>query len=165
MDQNVHIKKLNNNIQMPTYAHNNDAGMDVFAAEEVSISPGETVLVSTGFAIAVPDGYEMQIRPRSGLSIHTMLRIPNSPGTIDSGYRNEVKIIIHNASFLFDEAVSKVKYTLDTRDNPHGTYLIRQGDRIAQMILAKVNRTQWIETDSLDGIGYDRQGGFGSTGR
>jgi dUTP pyrophosphatase len=149
---------------LPSYAHEYDAGMDICASEDVLILPGETKLVPTGLAAAIPEGYEGQIRPRSGISLRTMIRIPNSPGTIDSGYRDQISIIMHNASFLAVTQTDKEPITLDERNNRHGIYLIRRGDKIAQVIFARVARATISEVNSLDGIGIDRKGGFGSTG-
>ena len=88
------IEKYREDAVIPTYAHEGDAGMDLYAAEDVIIAPGTSVLVPTGLKMAIPVGYEVQIRPRSGVSLKTALRIPNSPGTIDSGYRDEVNVIM-----------------------------------------------------------------------
>jgi len=161
----VFITLLSPHGVIPRYAHDNDAGMDLFASEDVLIEPGQTKLVHTGIAIALPDGYEAQIRPRSGLSLHSMLRIPNSPGTIDAGYRDEICIIIHNASFHREnDSVTPVPITLQEKGNHHGTYQICRGDRIAQMVIAQTTKAQMTVVESLRGIGEDRSGGFGSTG-
>jgi dUTP pyrophosphatase len=157
----VPMVRLHKDAILPSYAHVNDAGMDVYSAEEIEIAPGQTVLVHTGIAMAIPDGYEAQIRPRSGISYKTMLRIPNSPGTIDAGYRDELCIILHNASATTGEAEI---LTLSEKKNRHGTYRIGKGDKIAQMIFARVERAEICEVTSLQGIGTDRNGGFGSTG-
>lgn len=164
MHQNVYINLISSNAIMPSYAHSNDAGMDIFASEDIYVMPGQSVLVPTGLKMAIPDGFEIQIRPRSGLSLNTLLRIPNSPGTIDSGYRDEIKIIIYNASAVSDSDNEVNTYTTESKGNPQGIYLIRRGDRIAQMVFASVTKAQLICVDSLDGIGNNRNGGFGSTG-
>jgi dUTP pyrophosphatase len=164
MREKVFIALINSNAIMPSYAHSNDAGMDICASEDTYVKPGQSVLVPTGLKMAIPDGYEMQIRPRSGLSLNTMIRIPNSPGTIDSGYRDEIKVIVYNASSISDSINNDNIYTTQSKGNPQGIYLIRRGDRIAQMVFASVIRTQLIAVDSLDGIGNNRNGGFGSTG-
>ena len=164
MQDKVYITMISSNAIMPSYAHSNDAGMDVFASEDTYVLPGQSVLVPTGLKMAIPDGYEMQIRPRSGLSLNTMLRIPNSPGTIDAGYRDELKVIVYNSSSPF-EAINKDNIcTTESKGNQQGIYLIRRGDRIAQMVFASVIHAQMIAVDSLDGIGNNRNGGFGSTG-
>jgi len=149
---------------LPSYAHEHDAGMDIYAAEDVILLPGETKLVPTGLAAAIPQGYEAQIRPRSGISLKTMLRIPNSPGTIDAGYRDQICIIMHNASFLSTENSDQKQLTLDEKGNRHGIYLIRRGDKIAQMVFARISHVNPTAVSTLKGIGADRQGGFGSTG-
>ena len=164
MSINIYIKLISDNATMPAYSHPNDAGMDVFASEDVMIYPGQTVAVPTGIALAIPDGYEIQIRPRSGLSLNTMLRIPNSPGTIDAGFRDEVKIIIHNASSDSSEYPVDMIYGTSSKGNPKGPYRINKGDRVAQMILAKTEHATFVTVDSVDEIGDNRMGGFGSTG-
>ncbi|MDD3958599.1 MAG: aminotransferase [Clostridiaceae bacterium] len=164
MSQKIFIKLLSDEARMPAYAHDNDAGMDVYASEDVVIKPGLTVAVPTGISVAIPEGYELQIRPRSGLSLHTMLRIPNSPGTIDSGFRDEIRVIVHNAS-PEQEYHEDILYDTSSKGNPKGPYLIRKGDRIAQMVCAKTERVNFCPVDSLDGIGVNREGGFGSTGQ
>lgn len=160
----VPLVRLSEFAVLPSYAHEYDAGMDIYASDDVLLKPGETKLVPTGLAAAIPQGYEAQIRPRSGISLKTMLRIPNSPGTIDAGYRDQICIIMHNASFLPKEQDNTSVLTLDEKTNRHGTYLIRRGDKIAQMIFAKISHANLTEVSSLDGIGVNRQGGFGSTG-
>jgi dUTP pyrophosphatase len=149
---------------LPSYAHEHDAGMDIYATEDVLLLPGETKLVPTGLAAAIPQGYEAQIRPRSGISLKTMLRIPNSPGTIDAGYRDQICIIMHNASFLHSDLSDQEYLTLEEKGNRHGTYLIRRGDKIAQMVFAQISHVNPSAVLTLDGIGVDRKGGFGSTG-
>ncbi|HHV95341.1 MAG TPA: dUTP diphosphatase [Clostridiaceae bacterium] len=153
---------------LPEYARPGDAGMDVFAAEDVIIEPGQTVIVPTGLKLAIPEGYEIQVRPRSGISLNTPLRIVNSPGTIDSGYRDELGIIINNSSFIPNSSSiptsPSLVYTLDSKGNKMGTYKIRKGDRIAQIVLQEVPRIKFNLVKSVKDIGKDRGGGFGSTG-
>ena len=131
--------------KLPTYANPTDAGMDVYAAEEITIDSNETKIIPTGLKVAIPEGYEIQIRPRSGLSLKTGLRIANSPGTIDSGYRDEIGIIVCNTGNV--------------------GYIVEKDIRIAQMVLQRVPRIEWIEVDDVSMIGEDRGGGFGSTGK
>ena len=158
-------------IKLPQYANIGDSGMDVRAAEDVYIDPLQTVIIPTGLKVAIPQGYEIQVRPRSGVSIKTPLRISNSIGTVDSGYRDEIGVIITNTSPLasnpFDIAfglgIEKL-FTIDEKDNRHGTYFIRKGDRIAQLVLNEVPMIEWKVIDSVKDIGIDREGGFGSTG-
>jgi dUTP pyrophosphatase len=133
-------------IPLPRYATEHAAGMDLSAAVEgdVVLHPGETELIPTGFAIALPPGYEAQVRPRSGLAIKHGIGILNSPGTIDADYRGEVKIILTNFG----------------KEN----FVIRRGDRIAQLVIARHERAVWDEKESLEGTERG-EGGFGHTGR
>ena len=160
----VPFVRLSPHAVLVSYAHEHDAGMDIFASEDVLLLPGQTKLVPSGLAAAIPVGYEAQIRPRSGLSLKTMLRIPNSPGTIDAGYRDEICIIMHNASFLPSERNDLAPLTLNEKNNRHGAYLIKRGDKIAQMVFTGISRALLTAVPTLEGIGDDRQGGFGSTG-
>lgn len=148
---------------MPSYARPGDAGMDICAAEESMIKPGETVIVPTGLKLAIPEDYEIQVRPRSGISYKTPLRLSNSPGTIDSGYRDELGIIMTNTSESCIADASEV-YTIESKGNKAGTYHIRRGDRIAQIVLQVVPRMHLTVVDSVADIGTNRGGGFGSTG-
>lgn len=147
----------------PKYARLGDAGMDVFASEELHLQPGETGLVRTGLKFAVPEGYEIQVRPRSGISLHTPLRISNSPGTIDSGFRGEFCVIMTNTSALSSEH-SLTAFAPEQKGNIQGPYLISKGDRIAQIVLAEAPAMEFEEVENVDAIGNDRKGGFGSTG-
>lgn len=142
----IRVGKHSEGIPLPTYMSEHASGMDVFAAceKEIVLDPGERTLVPTGFAIAVPEGYEAQIRPRSGLVLKQGLTCLNSPGTIDADYRGEVGIILAN--------LGKEKVT------------IHRGDRIAQMVIQKVERAQWVEEADLSNTSRN-SGGFGSTGR
>ena len=132
-------------IPLPNYATSGSAGMDICAAvdQDITIHPGETVLIPSGFIIELPQGHEAQIRPRSGLAIKHSIGILNSPGTIDSDYRGEVKIILTNFG--------------------KETYIIHRGDRIAQMIVTTYERVEWKESSSLAGS-VRGEGGFGHTG-
>src|SRR5580700_4236467 len=128
---------------VPRYAHgpDEDAGMDLHSVESVTLGPGETKLVATGLAIELPAGYEAQIRPRSGLALKHAITLPNSPATIDPGYRGEIRIILLNLG--------------------REPYQIRAGDRIAQMIVARYEAIEWEETSLADSKrGKD---GFGSS--
>ncbi len=130
-------------LELPSYQTPGAAGMDVRAAEERTIGPGETALIATGFSIAVPPGFEAQLRPRSGLAIKHGLTLLNSPGTIDSDFRGEVKIILTNLGF--------------------SPFYVNRGDRIAQMIIAKVERAALEEVEELDDT-QRGDGGFGHSG-
>ncbi len=140
------FKRLgDHDLPLPSYGTAGAAGLDVSAIEEATLNPGERVIMATGFAVEVPKGYELQCRSRSGLAANLGVFVLNSPGTIDSDYRGEVKIILHNTS-------------------RHNTHQISKGNRIAQLILAPVIRAQPIEVESLSDT--DRgENGFGSTGR
>lgn len=132
------------NLPLPRYATEGAAGMDVVAAEDLTLAPGTRHAVATGFAMAIPAGYEVQVRPRSGLALKHGITCLNTPGTIDSDYRGEIKVILAN---------------LGSEDFP-----IARGDRIAQLVPAPVQHTDLDEVASLDDT-MRGAGGFGSTGR
>ncbi len=157
------IEKCRDNAVTPKYANDGDAGMDLYSCEDVLVKPGCSVLVPTGLKMAIPYGYEVQIRPRSGISLKTLLRVPNTPGTIDCGYRDEVNVIIYNASQR-EDASEEAPFTLNDKGCKHGTYLIKKGDRIAQMVINKVEYADIEFVDNVRDIGEDRGGGFGSSG-
>lgn len=159
----IYIEKCREDAKLPAYAHDGDAGMDLYAAEDVIVEPGRSALVPVGFKMAIPYGYEVQIRPRSGVSLKTPLRVPNAPGTIDCGYRDEINVIIYNASTKHEEGIEE-PLTIDQKGCIHGTYKIRKGDRIAQMVVAKVEYCSLVPSDDVKAIGEDRGGGFGSSG-
>ena len=152
----------------PTYARIGDAGMDIYANEEYTIDPGKTVVIPTGIKVAIPEGYALLIQPRSGLSAKTKLRIANTPGLIDSGYRDEIGVIIENIEPPFKD----IEYEFDENGEIHiksilhgSAYTISQGDRIAQMRLVKVPQAHLIQVLSVENIGVNREGGFGHTGK
>jgi dUTP pyrophosphatase len=138
----VKVKRLHPDAKLPQYAHDGDAGADLFANESVTIEPGETVVISTGLAVEIPPGFEWQIRPRSGLTVRTKLRV--QLGTIDSTYRGEVGIIVDNTAQW---------------DRRH----IRKGDKVAQGVIAPVIHGVFTEVDELDETSRGSRG-FGSTG-
>jgi dUTP pyrophosphatase len=144
----VRVKRLPHNadLPLPAYATDGAAGMDLLAAvtEPVTIAPGERALIPTGLAVALPAGYELQIRPRSGLALRNGIVLPNSPGTIDEDYRGEIQVIV-----------------LNTGREP---FRVERGTRIAQTVLAPVVRARWEEVGDLD-VTARNAGGFGSTGR
>lgn len=157
----IYIEKISEDAVMPFYAHEGDAGMDLCANEDVIIAPGETKLIPTGLKMAIPVGYEVQIRPRSGISLKTKLRVANAPGTIDSGYRGEVCVIMDNIS---DLKTVENRITIEDKGQ-QGTYLIKKGNRIAQMVIASVVKGEIIECQDVESIDSDRGvGGFGSSG-
>jgi len=148
----VLFKRLRPDAIIPAYATPGASGMDVASPVDCLIDAGKTALIKLGLAVAVPDGWELQVRPRSGLSLKTKLRLPNAPGTIDSDYRGEVGVIIENTdadpNFVFMPPA----------------FRINRGDRIAQLVLCPVARAELVEVDELP----DTQrgaGGFGSTGK
>lgn len=157
---------------VPAYVHDGDAGMDVRAAEDVEIAPGETKVVSIGIKMAMPKGIMCDVRPRSGLSLNTPLRVANAPGTVDSGYRNTVGVIITNISpkheYVEDwEGMSlrnDQKYSISEKGNKHGTYVIKKGDRIAQLVFIKYETPELEICQDVSEIGEDRGGGFGHSG-
>lgn len=176
----IFLKKPEANVQIPQYVAKGDAGMDLRAIEDIIIPPGETVIIKTGLYMAIPEGYEVQIRPRSGTSFKTRLRIANSPGTIDAGYRGEFGIIVTNTSkdYFWDEdgKIMKIPDThllnvngcvenpSDPLESKDGYYIIKKGDRIAQMVLCKFDQVEFEIVDDVSEIGTSRGGGFGSTG-
>ncbi len=159
----VYIEKCREDIEIPCYAHIGDAGMDVRAAVDVELKPGETKVIPTGLKVIIPDGYEIQIRPRSGLSLKTPIRITNTPGTIDSGYRDEIGIIVTNSSVVNDKDLKT--YNIEEKENRPGIYEIKKGDRIAQMVLCKYETIEFVEDlDKVQTKTENRQGGFGHSG-
>ena len=155
---------------LPYYANQGDAGMDIRASEDIVIKPRETKIVKTGVKIAVPEGVHIDVRPRSGLSSKTPLRICNAPGTIDCKYRGEIGIIVQNTSlpFTIDDDMNIIKndkeYTIDTEGNKEGTYIIKKGDRIAQLVFLQNISTEFEVIDNILDIEGNRGGGFGSSG-
>lgn len=131
-------------LPLPHYASEGAAGMDVVSAEDRQLAPGERAAIATGLSFAIPRNYEIQVRARSGLALKDGLAVLNAPGTIDSDYRGEVRIILAN---LGDRPVT-----------------ITRGMRIAQLVLAPVTRARWVEAEMLDETARGA-GGFGSTGR
>ena len=131
-------------LPLPAYATEHAAGLDVVAAESLTLAPGARAAVATGFAIAIPHGYEIQVRPRSGLAFKNGLSVLNTPGTIDSDYRGEVKVILANT-------------------DPHAAVTLERGDRIAQLLVQRVETVDVVEVDELPGS-VRGVGGFGSTG-
>jgi dUTP pyrophosphatase len=142
----VEIMRLANgqDLPLPSYETSGAAGMDLRAAETITLPPGARCLVPTGLAIALPEGFEAQVRPRSGLAAKHGITVLNSPGTIDCDYRGEVKVPLIN--------------------HGHEDFIIARGDRIAQMVIAPVMRIGWTEVDNL-GKTARGAGGFGSSGR
>jgi dUTP pyrophosphatase len=141
----IRVKRLVPEASLPDYAHGpeEDAGMDVRSVADALLEPGIPQLVPTGLAIEVPPGYEAQLRPRSGLALKHAITLPNSPATIDPGYRGEVRVILLNLG--------------------RQPYQVHAGDRIAQMVIARYEAVEWEESDLTDTA--RGAGGFGSSGR
>ncbi|MCA6607468.1 dUTP diphosphatase [Bacillus safensis] len=178
---NVNIKRLSADATTPTYAHSTDACFDLYAAADVIIEPGETALVPTGIAFEIPPGYEMQIRPRSGITLNTPLRV--QLGTVDSGYAGEVGVIVDNIAHRevlgldlnrqaieYSEVFSPEVIRGSSEDEwdyfgnyPNRTYIVRKGDRIAQAAIKPVEQATFTVVDTLEET--ERGGaGFGSSG-
>ena len=138
------ITRLDAGLPMPSYAHPGDAGADLLTAVDVRLEPGERALVPTGIAIALPEGYVALVHPRSGLAARFGVSIVNAPGTVDAGYRGEVKVLLVN---------------LDRNEPVH----LARGDRIAQLVLQRVEQARFVEVDVLPGSARGA-GGYGSTG-
>ncbi len=139
------ISESTHDVPLPSYATEGSAGMDIYAAveDEMTVKAGQTTLVPTGFSVEIPVGYEAQIRPRSGLALKYNIGLMNSPGTIDSDYRGEVKIVFTNFG--------------------KNDFVVKRSDRIAQMIIAKYERVEWEESENLSET-VRGEGGFGHTG-
>jgi len=139
----VHVKRIDKDMPTPKYAHVGDAGMDICSSINHILPPGEHHVIPTGLAFSVPEGYEMQVRPRSGLAAKNKITVLNTPGTLDAGYRGELKVILMN----------------------HGkeSFCIKRGDRIAQIVFNKIETTELLEVDELP---PSERGihGLGSTG-
>ena len=140
----VSVKRLDRELPLASYAHAGDAGLDLYAAENVSLAPGERALVPTGIAIAIPEGFAGFVQPRSGRALRDGLSFPNTPGLIDSHYRGEIKVIVVNL-------------------DPHAEIHVQRGERIAQLVIQRVERAELIEVAELDQT-QRGEGGFGSTG-
>jgi len=139
----IKIKKIKESAILPHYAHKGDAGVDIYSIENYVLRPGQRILVSTGLSMAIPKGYEGQIRPKSGLALKHGITTCNSPGTIDSGYRGEIRVIVIN----------------------HGSeeFKIEKETKIAQMIFNKVEEAEFEEVEELENTRRGNEG-FGSTG-
>ena len=140
------VKKFDKNIKLPTYKTSGSSGMDLMAyiKNKITISPGKIAVIPTGIAVAIPKNYEIQIRPRSGLAAKKGISVLNTPGTVDADYRGEIKIILINLS--------------------KKSYVVKSGDRVAQMILCPVAKGKLREVKNLPKTVRDK-GGFGSTGK
>jgi dUTP pyrophosphatase len=144
------IQRLDPDLPLPAYAHPGDAGADLTTAVDIELAPGERALVPTGIAVALPDGYAAFVHPRSGLAVRAGVGVVNAPGTVDAGYRGEIKVLLINH---------------DTTESVR----LRRGDRIAQLVIQRVEKARFHEVQLLPGSargegGYGSTGGFGSAG-
>lgn len=140
----LRIKRLDTGLPVPRYAHEGDAGLDLYSGESVTLEPMQRSLVPTGIAVAIPEGFAGFVQPRSGLAVRSGLGIVNTPGLIDSHYRGEIKVIVINL-------------------DPEDPVVIGRGDKIAQLVIQPVARCSLVEVDELDATARG-EGGFGSTG-
>jgi dUTP pyrophosphatase len=140
----IRIQRIHPDAKLPVYAHGpaEDAGMDLYAVQQAVLEPGVPQLVATGLTLEIPPGYEAQVRPRSGLALKHAITMPNAPGTIDPGYRGEIRVILLNLG--------------------REPYTIHPGDRIAQMVVARYEAVEWGEETLASSI--RGEGGFGSSG-
>jgi dUTP pyrophosphatase len=138
------VQRLHSDLPLPAYALPGDAGADIVAAEDITLAPGERALLPTGIAIALPDGYAAFVHPRSGLAARAGLGLVNAPGTIDSGYRGEIKVIVIN-------------------HDPVDPIVLRRGERIAQLVFQQVEQARFVEVEVLP-ASERGAGGHGSTG-
>jgi dUTP pyrophosphatase len=139
------VLRLDPGLPLPAYAHPGDAGADLCAAADVDLPPGGRATVGTGIAIAVPDGYAAFVHPRSGLAARHGITLVNAPGTVDAGYRGEVRVVLLNT-------------------DPAEPFTVRRGDRIAQLVVQPVTRVSFLDVAELPSTPRG-EGGFGSTGR
>lgn len=140
----LQIKRLDPGLPLPSYAHDGDAGLDLYAAHNVTLAPGERALIPTGIAVAIPDGHAGFVQPRSGLALRNGLSFVNTPGLIDSHYRGEIKLIAINL-------------------DPGQPITVSRGEKVAQLVIQRVERVALVEVDEL-GETRRGEGGFGSTG-
>ena len=166
----VPIQRLSDEVKLPEYAHTTDSGLDVFALDDYTIDPGEIKIIPTGLRVALPKGYEIQVRAKSGLSARTHMRVANGIGTVDEGFHDEIGIILENN----EPAIKDIAYGFDDETHRpiitsilHGSPVyITKGQKIAQLVLAEIPKISWQEVNDITLYGAeDRQGGFGSTGK
>ena len=144
VDLDIEVVRLDADLPLPSYAHPGDAGADLLTTVDVTLAPGERAMVPTGVAIALPVGFVALVHPRSGLAARHGLSIVNAPGTVDAGYRGEIKVMLIN-------------------HDPHLPIELRRGDRIAQLVVQRVERARFVEVGELPGSARGA-GGYGSTG-
>ncbi|OGR43883.1 MAG: deoxyuridine 5'-triphosphate nucleotidohydrolase [Elusimicrobia bacterium GWA2_61_42] len=141
----IAVQKLHADVKMPAYAHEGDAGLDLYSTINHTLQPGERVLIPTGLKMAIPHGYEGQVRPKSGLALKHGLTVLNTPGTVDAPYRGEVGVILINL-------------------DPKTPYEVKKGEKVAQMVFNKVEYAAFTEAADLT-VTTRGEGGFGSTGK
>ena len=164
---NIPIELISEDAKIPKYANLGDGAVDLYSPADYAIKPGETIIIPTDIKVALPYGYAFLIHPRSGLSAKSKLRVANSVGLIDSQYKGNIGVIIEN----IEPAIKDITYDFDENGKPvissieHGkTYYIAKGERFAQMRLVEVPTASFYQVNSVEGIGDDRGGGFGSSG-
>ena len=140
----VLLRRLDPALPLPRYAHPGDAGADLLTTQDVTLAPGERAVVGTGIALALPDGYAAFVHPRSGLAARLGVSIVNTPGTVDAGYRGEIRVVLVN-------------------HDPRSEVSLRRGDRIAQLVIQRVERARFVVVETLPGSAR-ADGGYGSTG-
>lgn len=169
----IPYEKCHEDAKEPAYAHLSDSGMDVYALEDITLAPGEQKIIPIGIKVALPAGYELQVRPKSGLSAKTKLRVANTPGTIDAGYRDEIGVIIENVDSPIKDITYEPVMNVENGQVDHlqvtsilygSSYTIGKGQKFAQLVLSEVPKAVLYEVESVGEIGEDRGGGFGSTG-
>lgn len=165
---NIPIELTSEDAKMPKYAHLGDGAVDLYSPADYVIKPGETVLIPCDIKVALPYGYAFLIHPRSGTSLKTKLRVANSIGLVDSQYKGVIGVIMENV----DAPIKDIEYEFDEDGKPviksiaHGSiYYINKGERFAQMRLVEVPTVNFLQVESVGGIGDDRGGGFGSSGK
>jgi dUTP pyrophosphatase len=163
----VPIELCHPEAKIPQYANLTDSGMDVYALDDYTIAPGETKLIPTGIKMAIPVGYEIQVRPKSGRALKTKLRIANTPGTVDAGYRDEIMVIVEN----IESPIKDITYEFNSSGQLiitsilHGSaHTIGKGEKFCQLVLMEVPKAVLYQVNSVSEIGENRGGGFGSTG-
>ena len=169
----VAIELCHPDAKIPQYAHISDSGMDIYALDDITVHPGETVLVPTGIKVALPVGFELQVRPKSGRALKTKLRVANTPGTIDQAYRDEIKVIIENIEppikditykFIRGESDHEPDHLQITSIEYGKDFTIGKGEKFCQLVLCEVPKVAFYRVDNVQEIGDNRNGGFGSTG-
>ena len=166
----IPIELCHEDAKIPAYAHQSDSGLDIFALEDITIHPGETKLIPTGLKVAIPLGYELQVRPKSGRALKTKFRVANTPGTIDAGYRDEIGVIIDNIEppikdITYESELVDGKPKLTITSILHGSdFHIGKGEKFAQLVLCEVPKASFYEVSDIEKIEGNRGGGFGSTG-